>query len=142
MIARACGSEPDGGRGTTTTFKTYHKESERRLLWLTTELRKPRSSLTREALLIYRRILTDPQPAERWGMIGRKVARADPSWRLFAGPFSPASGRQAFVILNTLFAWLVNAGYLAGNPLSLSRQRAQDQASRDALPRGRSLAGR
>jgi hypothetical protein len=51
---------------------------------LTTELRKPRSSLTREALLIYRRILTDPQPAERWGMIGRKVARADPSWRLFA----------------------------------------------------------
>jgi site-specific recombinase XerD len=29
------------------------------------------------------------------------------------------------VILNTLFAWLVNAGYLAGNPLSLSRQRAR-----------------
>jgi len=38
--------------------------------------------------------------------------------------------RQAFVILNTLFAWLVNAGYLAGNPLSLSRQRA-----RQAKPR-------
>ena len=36
-----------------------------------------------------------------------------------------ASERQAFVILNTLFAWLVNAGYLAGNPLSLSRQRAR-----------------
>jgi site-specific recombinase XerD len=33
--------------------------------------------------------------------------------------------RQALVILNALFAWLVNAGYLAGNPLSLSRQRAR-----------------
>jgi integrase/recombinase XerD len=29
------------------------------------------------------------------------------------------------VILNALFAWLVEAGYLAGNPLSLSRQRAR-----------------
>ena len=29
------------------------------------------------------------------------------------------------MILNTLFAWLVNAGYLAGNSLSLSRQRAR-----------------
>jgi len=58
-------------------------------------------------------------------MTGRKVARSDPRWRPFAGPLSPASQRQAFVILNTLFAWLVNAGYLAGNPLSLSRQRAR-----------------
>jgi integrase/recombinase XerD len=48
----------------------------------------------------------------------------DPHWRPFAGPLSPASERQAFVILNTLLPWLVNAGYLAGNPLSLSRPRA------------------
>ena len=61
----------------------------------------------------------------RQNLTGRKVARADPAWRPFAGPLSPASERQAFVILNTLFAWLVNAGYLAGNPLSLSRQRAR-----------------
>jgi integrase/recombinase XerD len=33
------------------------------------------------------------------------------------------------VIINALFAWLVEAGYLAGNTLSLSRQRA-----RRALP--------
>jgi len=107
------------------TFDTYRKESERLLLWSTTELRKPLSSLTHEDLLLYRRFLTNPQPAQRWVMNGRKVARADPHWRPFAGPLSPASERQAFVILNTLFAWLVNAGYLAGNPLSLSRQRAR-----------------
>ena len=58
-------------------------------------------------------------------MRGRRLARGDVDWRPFAGPLSPASQRQAFVILNTLFAWLVNAGYLAGNPLSLSRQRAR-----------------
>jgi integrase/recombinase XerD len=34
------------------------------------------------------------------------------------------------VILNTLFAWLVNAGYLAGNPLSLSHQRVRKTKSR------------
>ena len=34
------------------------------------------------------------------------------------------------VILNALFSWLVQAGYLAGNPLSLSRQRAKHAAPR------------
>jgi integrase len=34
------------------------------------------------------------------------------------------------LILNTLFAWLVNADYLAGNPLSLSRQRARQTKPR------------
>jgi integrase/recombinase XerD len=49
----------------------------------------------------------------------------DAGWRPFYGPLSPASQRQAMVILNVMFAWLVQAGYLAGNPLSLSRQRAR-----------------
>jgi len=93
--------------------------------FMVVELRKPLSSLTHEDLLAYQRFLADPQPAARWVMRGRRLARGDGEWRPFAGPLSPASQRQAFVILNTLFAWLVNAGYLAGNPLSLSRQRAR-----------------
>lgn len=56
---------------------------------------------------------------------GRKFARSHPEWRPFAAPLAPTSRRQAIIILNTLFSWLVNAGYLAGNPLSLSRQRAR-----------------
>lgn len=75
--------------------------------------------------------LADPQPAARWVLKdGRKVARAHAQWRPFAGPLSPTSRRQAIVILNALFSWLVNAGYLAGNPLSLSRQRARKAAPR------------
>lgn len=109
---------------TRTTFDSYRKEAERLLLWAVTELGKPLSSLTHEDLLVYQRFLADPQPAERWIMkAGRKWSRFDPEWRPFAGALSPTSQRQAIVILNTLFSWLVNAGYLAGNPLSLSRQR-------------------
>lgn len=94
------------------------------------ELGKPLSSLTHEDLLIYQRFLSHPQPASRWIMKNRKVSRSDPLWRPFAGPLSPTSQRQTIVILNALFSWLVNAGYLAGNPLSLSRQR-----QRKAKPR-------
>lgn len=116
---------------TRTTFDSYRKESERLLLWSTIELGKPLSSLTHEDLLIYQRFLNDPQPAERWVMkAGRKWSRFDPEWRPFAGPLAPTSQRQAIIILNTMFSWLVNAGYLAGNPLSLSRQR-----QRKAKPR-------
>lgn len=115
---------------TKTTFDSYRKEAERLLLWSVIELGKPLSSLSHEDFLTYQRFLANPLPAERWIMTQRKVARDDPKWRPFAGPLSPTSQRQAIVILNGMFSWLVNAGYLAGNPLSLSRQR-----QRKAKPR-------
>jgi site-specific recombinase XerD len=116
---------------TKSTFTSYRKESERLLLWAVIELGKPLSSLTHEDLLVYQHFLKDPQPAERWVMkAGRKWSRFEPDWRPFAGPLSATSQRQTIVILNTMFSWLVDAGYLAGNPLSLSRQR-----QRKAKPR-------
>lgn len=111
---------------TKTTFENYRKEAERLLLWATVQLGKPVSSLTHEDLLLFQQFIADPQPATRWiTQSGRKLARSHPEWRPFAGPLSPTSQRQAIVILNALFSWLVNAGYLAGNPLSLSRHRAR-----------------
>lgn len=111
---------------TKTTFDNYRKEAERLLLWATVTLRKPVSSLTHEDILVFQRFLGDPQPAARWIMPrGRKVPRSHPDWRPFAGPLSSSSQRQAIIILNAMFSWLVNAGYLAGNPISLSRQRAR-----------------
>ena len=116
---------------TPTTFNSYRKESERLLLWACIELEKPLSSLTHEDLLIYQRFLSRPEPSCRWVMKqGRKWARDNPNWRPFSGPLAPTSQRQTIIILNTMFSWLVNAGYLAGNPLSLSRQR-----QRKAKPR-------
>lgn len=115
------------------TFENYRKEAERLLLWATLQRSKPLSSLTHEDFLAYQAFLTDPQPATRWVLMGRRrISRNDPSWRPFAGPLAPSSQRQAMIILNALFSWLVSAGYLAGNPLSLSRQRGRTSPTRVA----------
>lgn len=109
-----------------TTLESYRKEAERLMLWCVVELGKPLSSMTHEDFLVYQRFLADPQPQERWVSAGgRKVARGHEDWRPFQGPLAPSSQRQAMVILNVMFSWLVEAGYLAGNPLALSRQRAR-----------------
>ncbi|WP_455281301.1 tyrosine-type recombinase/integrase [Cupriavidus necator] len=106
------------------TLSAYRREVERLMLWAVLQLGKPLSSLTHEDLLVYERFLADPQPAARWVLAGsKKLARSHPDWRPFAGPLSPASVRHALVILNALFAWLTEAGYLAGNPLALARRR-------------------
>ncbi|MGF6507857.1 tyrosine-type recombinase/integrase [Paraburkholderia sp. 32] len=105
-----------------TTLASYRKEAERLLLWALIDARKPLSSLTHEDLLRYRAFLLDPQPAAQWVSItGSKFARADSRWRPFNGGLSAASQRQAMVILNTMFTWLVSAGYLRGNPIALLR---------------------
>jgi integrase/recombinase XerD len=115
---------------TQTTFESYRKEAERLLLWSTLQLGKPISSLVHEDLLSYQRFLADPQPAARWVLAGkRKLPRDHPGWRPFAGPLAPTSQRQAMVILNAMFSWLVSAGYLMGNPLALSRQRGRKAKS-------------
>lgn len=111
---------------TKTTFDNYRKEAERLLLWSTGVKHKPLSSLTHEDILEYQTFLKDPQPRDIWVMKnGSKVGRGHPDWRPFAGPLASSSQRQATIILNTMFSWLVNAGYLAGNPLSLSRSRSR-----------------
>lgn len=114
-----------------TTFDNYRKEAERFLLWSTLQLGKPISSVTHEDWLTYQTFLQDPKPPRRWIAVdGRKYPRTHPGWRPFVGPLSASSQRQATVILNSLFSWLVNAGYLAGNPLSLSRERRRRSAPR------------
>jgi integrase/recombinase XerD len=111
---------------TPTTFSNYRKEAERLYLWSVFQLGKPISSLTHEDFLVYQQFLLNPQPREKWvAGGGKKHPRGDARWRPFYGPLSVASQRQAMIILNVMFAWLVEAGYLAGNPLSLSRHRAR-----------------
>lgn len=114
-----------------TTFDTYRKEAERLLLWCVIERGKPLSSMTHEDWILYKAFLQQPTPAARWiAADGRKYPRPHPAWRPFAGALSDTSQRQAGVILNALFSWLVNAGYLAGNPLALSRNRKARSAPR------------
>ncbi|GJG96845.1 site-specific integrase [Cupriavidus pauculus] len=93
-------------------------------IWTVIAEVKPISSLTHEDLTRYRQFLADPQPASTWiTENGARFATDDPRWRPFAGQLEPASVKQAVVILDSMFGWLVESGYLRGNPLGLLRQR-------------------
>jgi site-specific recombinase XerD len=98
-------------------------------IWTVIAELKPLSSLTHEDLTRYRQFLADPQPASTWiTERGARYPTDDPRWRPFASRLEPASIRQAVVILDSMFGWLVEAGYLRGNPLGLLRQRRRRPA--------------
>ncbi len=103
------------------TQRHYRKEVERLLLWSLLERGKPLSSLTREDCQAYEAFLRDPQPRARW--CGPKAPRFSPEWRPFQGPLGASSRRTALLIINSLFTYLVKAGYLGGNPLALIKRR-------------------
>ena len=111
-------------RDSPATLASYRKESERLLLWCVNQHGKALSDLTHEDFLLYETFLGDPQPSDRWVMqVAQKAPRTSPHWRPFAKPLDRQSQRQALSILNSLFNWLVQAGYLAGNPLALRRRK-------------------
>ena len=104
------------------TFRHYRKEAERLLLWLQDQSLTLRT-MTREHLDAFEQFLADPSPKERW--IGSVAKRSDPAWRPFRGPLSPSSRRQTLVILQGLFSWLLEAGWVAHNPFKLMRNKRQ-----------------
>lgn len=95
------------------TQRSYRKEIERFALWCAQELRKPLSSITAPDCQRYREFLK-AVPAS-W-IHPLPVPQSDPQWRAFRGQPSPASQKQALVILQTLFTGLMDAGYLVANP--------------------------
>lgn len=101
------------------TLRSYRKEVVRLILWTTRVLGKALSCLTREDFLLYERFLA--APTADW--TDPALPRRGGTRRLFDGPLAERSARQALGILSGLFNYLVAAGYLAGNPLSLRRAR-------------------
>lgn len=110
------------------TLRNYRKEAVRLLIWATQGLGKPLSSLNREDLIAYEVFLANP--SREW--IDPTLPRRGGARRLFIGPLSPRSIRQAMGILSGLFSYLVAAGYFAGNPLALRRQRGESRSNRRA----------
>ena len=110
------------------THRTYRKEAERLLLWSLIKKRKPLSSLMRDDLREYQHFLEQPEPADQW--CGPRRLRHSPDWRPFQGPLSPRSMAQAITIINVLFNYLVEAGYLSGNPLGLIRRKLDKKTLR------------
>jgi integrase len=114
------------------TARIYQRECERLVLWSIHECRKPLSSLTRQDFEGYLNFLADPQPASRW--CGPKVRRTSAEWRPFVGPLSEPALLTAIAAINSLMTYLVDAGYLAGNPLGLIRQRRRKLALQGVAP--------
>lgn len=108
-----------------TTYRTYQKEAERFLLWSIHERGKALSSLNRDDVEAYLRFLDDPQPREKWcgDKTGRGCRRGDAEWRPFTGPLSHSAKMTAISAIDSLFNYLVDARYLAFNPMSLIRKK-------------------
>lgn len=111
------------------TLRHYRKEAERLLLWLDTQgigLRE----MDRARLDAFEHFLADPQPAHHW--IGTVSRRDSPEWRPFRGPLSAASRRQSLVILQSMFSWLLEAGWVVHNPFRLMRNKQRRLDNRAA----------
>lgn len=120
------------------TARIYQRECERLVLWAAHECNKPLSSLTRQDFEGYLNFLADPQPAERW--CAPKANRNSNAWRPFVGPLSEPALLTAIAAINSLMTYLVDAGYLAGNPLGLIRQRRRKLAVDGAAGAGTTAA--
>lgn len=107
------------------TLRTYTKECGRLLIWAVLHLGKPLSSMTRDDFTVYIDFLRNPHPD--W--CGNKVSKKLESWRPFTGPLSNSAIRTSLASINSLFGWLVNAGYVTGNPLGLIRKKIKNESA-------------
>jgi site-specific recombinase XerD len=116
---RSSGEEQgaDGLLALSNTQRAYRKEAERLLLWAVIQRGRALSSMSHEDCVAYRDFLADPLPRERWcGPRARE--RWSPLWRPFEGPLSASAQHQAITILKSFYSFLLDQGYLMGNPWS------------------------
>ena len=97
------------------TQRAYRREAERLLLWSILERGQALSSVSPEDAAAYCSFLAEP-PASWCGPRHRQ--RWSPLWRPLEGPLTPVALRQSLVILRSLFEFLLNQGYVVGNPFA------------------------
>jgi site-specific recombinase XerD len=97
------------------TLRAYTKEIERFLFWCILELRKPLSSVLVPDCERYKDFLKAPSAR----FVGGRAPRESARWRPFSHTrLSPASQKQAVLVVKIVFEYLVGVRYLAGNPWS------------------------
>ncbi|NIC03955.1 tyrosine-type recombinase/integrase [Billgrantia bachuensis] len=116
-------------RASPQTLRAYRREAERLLLWLEHQ-RRSLGELRRHDLDAYEAFLASPTPRQLW--VGPPRPRHAPDWRPFRGPLSPASRRQSLIILQGMFTWLVEAGWVNHNPFRLMRDKRRRLDNRQA----------
>jgi len=96
------------------TYRAYRKEAERLLLWAVSR-GKALGALDESDAVAYAGFLSDPKPAATW-VDAQRHPRWSPHWKPFAGPVIGSSRRYALVVVEALFAFLVEQRYLFRNP--------------------------
>ncbi|MGS2743639.1 tyrosine-type recombinase/integrase [Halomonas sp. LS-001] len=104
------------------TLRAYQREAQRLLLWLGHQ-KMNLEDVDREVLGNFEEFLADPQPRTYW--VGPLKPRHHPQWKPFRGPLSATSRRQSLIILQGMFSWLVEAGWVAHNPFRLMRDKSR-----------------
>lgn len=104
------------------TLRAYQREAQRLLLWLGHQ-KMTLKEVDREVLGHFEEFLADPQPSTYW--VGPLKPRYHPEWKPFRGPLSATSRRQSLVILQGMFSWLVEAGWVTHNPFRLMRDKSR-----------------
>jgi site-specific recombinase XerD len=105
------------------TLRAYTREAKRFWLWWTT-VRANRSlrEIHRADLNRYIDLLSNPPPT--WVATGSVQSSSSKSnWRPFKGPLTLGSKRQALIILQSLFDYLLHSGHLDTNPARLIRDK-------------------
>ena len=93
------------------TLASYAKEARRFLFWLHTVEHATLHAFDRQALDRYVAFLAKPD--ESWTRPGPD------GWRPLKGPLSASSTRQALIILQGMYSYLLKARKVSDNPLSL-----------------------
>lgn len=120
------------------TQRAYLVELERFSLWAVRQRKAAVSSMTFDDCIAYRDFLSNPTPADLWcGPRSRR--RIGPAWRPFAGPLAATAQTRALSVLSAFYRFLVDKGYLTGNPMS-GVARPKPQPTRKVLERVLTIA--
>lgn len=119
------------------TLRSYSKEIERLLLWCIHIAKKNISSLRRNDLIEYQEFIKNPEPKSQWcGSAVNKLAKDgsfNKNWRPFVKGLGNSSIRVTLTILDSFFNYLVQTGYLEGNPLAIDKRRKKRNSSNNKV---------
>lgn len=107
------------------TARAYDKEIRRFRMWAVLVAGKSLPNVSRDDCIAYIEFLKEPDPDWVQQPVNGKYSRilqGAPEWRPFKGGLGTSAILSAIAALNSCFSWLVDSGYLTGNPLGLARQ--------------------
>lgn len=112
--------------GKETTQRSYRKEINRFYLWCLLK-RKRLADVDRFDVAAYCDFMRNP-PSQFTGP--RNRPRLSPEWRPFSAPVTEEGVRYALTVLNSLYNYLGEAGYLQMNPFALIKRKGPRPAKK------------